>query len=204
MPDEPSRNGDGTPSEGSGPAQPRHARATKSSGERPARPVRREPEPQLARVALDDRGSALAALVSSTFGDEVEIGTELDEVSVRVASDRVVEVCTRMKNHPPLGFDYLRCLSIVDYVERLEVNYHLFSYAHRHKLVVKADLPPVDPQIPSVAGVWRAANWFEREAKDLFGVHFIQHPDLSPLLLYEGFEGSPGLKSHPFHDYSEW
>jgi NADH-quinone oxidoreductase subunit C len=55
-----------------------------------------------------------------------------------------------------------------------------------------------------VTSVWRAADWYEREAHDLFGVHFEGHPDLSPLLLYEGFEGYPGRKEYPFNDYQEF
>ena len=84
------------------------------------------------------------------------------------------------------------------------MNYHLLSLANRHKMVVKTNLPPDDPRVPTVTGVWRGANWYEREGHDLFGVVFEGHPDLSPLLLYEGFEGHPGLKSFPFHEYDEW
>ncbi|WP_347221931.1 NADH-quinone oxidoreductase subunit C [Mycolicibacterium poriferae] len=58
--------------------------------------------------------------------------------------------------------------------------------------------------LPSVTSVWRAADWYEREAHDLFGVHFEGHPDLSPLLLYEGFAGYPGRKEYPFNDYQEF
>jgi NADH-quinone oxidoreductase subunit C len=89
-------------------------------------------------------------------------------------------------------------------VERLEVNYHLFSLNSRHKMVVKTNLAPEDPVVPSVISVWSGANWYERESHDLFGVVFSGHPNLVPLLLYEGFEGFPGLKSFPFHDYDEW
>ena len=60
------------------------------------------------------------------------------------------------------------------------------------------------PVVPSVISVWRASDWFEREGHDLFGIVFEGHPDLSPLLLYEGFDGYPGRKSFPFHDYQEW
>ncbi len=169
-----------------------------------ARPARRGPKVEVAADALSARGTALAAAVSESFGDQVEVGTEVDEVSVRVAPERVADVCARMKAEPGLDFDYLRCLSVVDYEERLEVSYHLFSYGRRHKLVVKADVPPDDPQLPSVTGVWRAADWFEREGSDLFGVRFRGHPDPAPLLLYDGFEGTPGRRSFPFHDYDEW
>ncbi|HCH09242.1 MAG TPA: NADH-quinone oxidoreductase subunit C, partial [Dehalococcoidia bacterium] len=78
------------------------------------------------------------------------------------------------------------------------------SLDKRHKLVVKANVSPDDPVVPSLIDVWRGANWYERESHDLFGVSFAGHPNLVPLLLYEGFEGFPGRKNFPFHDYDEW
>ena len=105
---------------------------------------------------------------------------------------------------PSLTSIYLRCLSVVDCVNRLEVVYHPFSLQSRHKIVMKAAGSPDSPHVPSVTSVWRTADWFEGEGHDLFGVVFEGHPDLAPLLLYEGFEGYPGRKSFPFHEYTEW
>ena len=96
---------------------------------------------------------------------------------------------------------------MVDYAEasgEMEINYHLWSLGRRHKLVVKSRLPEDAPVAPTVTGVWTGANWYERECHDLFGVVFEGHPGLEPLLLYDGFEGFPGRKSFPFHDYDEW
>ncbi len=154
---------------------------------------------------LDERGQALSALLPTALqGVEASFGTALDEVTVVVEPADVPQVCRTAREDPALDFDYLRALSVVDYEERLEVNYHLLSLANRHKMVVKTNLPPDTPRVPTVTGVWRGANWYEREGHDLFGVVFEGHPDLSPLLLYEGFEGHPGLKSFPFHEYDEW
>jgi NADH-quinone oxidoreductase subunit C len=139
------------------------------------------------------------------LGDlDVEIGAALDEVVVTVKPEDVPAICRIAREDPRLDFDYLRCISVVDYIERIEVVYHLFSLEKRHKMVVKASVSPQESRVPSVVSVWRGADWFEREGHDLFGVVFEGHPDLSPLLLYEGFEGHPGLKSFPFHDYDEW
>ena len=158
-----------------------------------------------APVALDSRGEALSALLPEALKDfDVEIGAAVDEVTVTARPQDVPAVCGIAKRDPRLDFNYLRCLSAVDYVERLEVVYHLFSLAKRHKMVVKTSVSPDEPSVPTVVPVWRAADWFEREAHDLYGVVFEGHPDLSPLLLYEGFEGFPGRKSFPFHDYDEW
>jgi NADH-quinone oxidoreductase subunit C len=82
--------------------------------------------------------------------------------------------------------------------------YILHSLEPERTLAIKTDVPYDSPTIPSVTSVWRAADWYEREAHDLFGVHFEGHPDLSPLLLYEGFEGYPGRKEYPFNDYQEF
>jgi NADH-quinone oxidoreductase subunit C len=147
----------------------------------------------------------LSALLGSALGDvDVQIDAAIDEVVVVVSPDDLLALCCIARESDDLDFNYLRCVSVVDYEERLEVNYHLFSLAKRHKMVIKTSVSPEAPDVPTVTGVWRAADWFEREGHDLFGVVFTGHPDLAPLLLYEGFEGFPGRKSFPFHDYDEW
>jgi NADH-quinone oxidoreductase subunit C len=133
-----------------------------------------------------------------------DVTTALDEVVVTVTADKLLEACDILKEGKSLSFDYLRCLSVVDYETSLQVVYHLWSREHRHKLVLKVDTAPEVSKVPSVISIWRGADWFEREGHDLFGVDFEGHPDLKVLLLYEGFEGHPGLKSFPFHDYEEW
>ncbi len=175
--------------------------------EQPPRPPRQRREPQAseAPVALDERGTALSALIRDVLKEfEIEIGAAVDEVVVTVRPEDVPAICRIAKDDPSLDFNYLRCLAVVDYIERLEVNYHLFSLDKRHKAVLKASVPTEEPHLPSVISVWRGADWFEREGHDLFGVVFDGHPNLTPLLLYEGFEGFPGRKSFPFHEYDEW
>jgi NADH-quinone oxidoreductase subunit C len=137
-------------------------------------------------------------------GIDAELGSSADEVVVTVGPHDIPAVCRIAKDDDRLDFNYLRCISVVDYEERLEVDYHLFSLEKRHKMVVKTNVSPDEPEVPSVTSVWRAADWFEREGHDLFGVVFQGHSNLVPLLLYEGFEGHPGRKSFPFHDYDEW
>ena len=166
---------------------------------------RREPQVPEAPAALDDKGEALSALLPQVLADfDAVVDAAVDEVVVAVRPEDVPAICQVLKDDSTLDFNYLRCLSVVDYVDRLEVNYHLFSLDKRHKMVVKTSVSPEEPYIPSVAAVWRGADWFEREGHDLFGVVFQGHPNLAPLLLYEGFEGYPGRKSFPFHDYNEW
>ena len=174
-----------------------------------ARRPRREPTIPEAPAALDATGEALAATLAEVFGSEsgMQIGAAVDEVTLTVQPEQITDVCAACKTDPRLEFDYLRCLSVVDYVEsagEFEVNYHLYSLERRHKMVVKTRVSEERPAVPTVTGVWTGANWYERESHDLFGVVFEGHPELVPLLLYEEFEGFPGRKSFPFHDYDEW
>ena len=166
---------------------------------------RREPEIPLAAVALDKKGEALSQLLPEVLKEfSPEIGAAVDEVVVTVQPQQVPEVCRILKDDSRLDFNYLRSLSVVDYEDRFEVVYHLFSLDKRHKMVVKSSLPYEDPRVPTLIPVFPGANWFEREGHDLFGVVFEGHPDMAPLLLYEGFEGYPGRKSFPLHEYDEW
>ena len=159
----------------------------------------------MAPVALDKKGDALLALLPQVFeAYDVEFSALVDEVVVTAKPQDVPAICGLAREDPRLDLTYLRCLSVVDYEERLEVNYHLFSLEKRHKMVLKTSVSPDEPFVPSIVSLWRGADWFEREGHDLFGIVFQGHPNLAPLLLYEGFEGFPGRRSFPFHEYDEY
>ena len=80
---------------------------------------------------------------------------------------------------------------------RFEVVYHFYSTSHNHRLRVKVPLPASDPTVDSLEGIWQAANWFEREAWDMFWVRFAGHPNLRRILMYEEFQGHPLRKDYP-------
>jgi len=121
-----------------------------------------------------------------------------------------------LRDEPSLAFDYCNSVTAVDYFEpdpkkaakvswqpHIEVVYHLFSMNHKHNLVLKVmlprwqgDLPGDLPEVPSVAGVWRTADWHERECYDLMGVRFIDHPNLRRILCPEDWEGHPLRKDY--------
>jgi NADH-quinone oxidoreductase subunit C len=136
---------------------------------------------------------------------------------VLVAPEDLLEVCGFLKNEPQLKFEILNCISGVDYLEpdpkkapkagfepHVEVVYHLSSFTHRHRFVVKVVLPRWKdntgelPEVPSVTGLWPAADWHEREVYDLSGVWFTGHPDLRRILLAEDWEGHPLRKDYEF------
>ena len=90
-----------------------------------------------------------------------------------------------------LEFDYLFCVTAVDWRTYMTMVYHLTSTTHRHIMVVKVKLDRDRPEIPTVSPIWRTAEFHEREAYDLFGVKFLHHPDLRRLLLTDDFDGYP-------------
>ena len=80
---------------------------------------------------------------------------------------------------------------------RFEVVYHFYSSPHNHRLRVKVPLTAADPTVDSLTGLWPSANWFEREAWDMFGIRFTGHPNLKRILMYEEFKGYPLRKDYP-------
>ncbi len=117
-----------------------------------------------------------------------------------VTRDAVVRILTLLRKE--FDFESLTSETASDKVDRIVMIYHLFSTPHRQKLVVKTDLPRENPKIMTVEGIWRAANWYEREIFDLFGVKFIGHSDLFRILNPPDWEGHPLLKDYqPAPDY---
>ncbi|MEL6252117.1 MAG: NADH-quinone oxidoreductase subunit C [Bacteroidota bacterium] len=109
----------------------------------------------------------------------------------------IAEFCLKDER---LYFDFLHCISGVDLGEakgQLEVVYHLSSLIHEHQLVCKVRTDRAVPEpIPSVSAVWKSANWHEREAYDLLGIPFADHPDLRRILLPDDWEGNPLRKDY--------
>ena len=118
----------------------------------------------------------------------------------RVAPEKTLELMQFLRDDPSLRFDFLQNLTAVDWPKQnaIEVVYHLYSYALRHEIAVKTQVPRDNPHVPSVTSLWKIADWYEREQFDLFGVVFDGHPDLKRLLLPEDWIGHPMRK-----DYTE-
>ena len=110
------------------------------------------------------------------------------------------------KNDDRLQFDFLRDLCGVDYEgEGLEVVYQLWSYSLRHSLTIRARVPTADARIPTATDLWNAAEWHERECRDMFGIVFEGHPNLVPILLPEDMlDHYPLRKDNPLAPLEEW
>lgn len=129
-----------------------------------------------------------------------------DQVTIRVFKDNIVEACLFLRDTPELEYDFLTDLTAVDYPQRprrFDVVLTLWSMTQGHLLRVKAAVGE-NETIPSVTGVWKAANWEERECFDMFGVVFSGHPDLRRILLPEDWEGHPLRKDYPLAGYGTW
>ena len=100
-----------------------------------------------------------------------------------------------LRNDPSVEFDYLFCVTCIDWKTHLTMVYHLTSTKFRHNIVVKSKLNFSNPVIETVSDIWRTANFHEREVYEMFGVNFLHHPDLRLLILPDGWEGKrPMLK----------
>lgn len=161
--------------------------------------------------------AAILEKLRARFGPAIT-GSNLEALDpwIEVAADSLVAVARFLHDEPELQFDFLNCITSVDYLQtdpkklakttwqpHLEVLYHLTSIAHRQRLLVKVLLPRWKddklgqlPEVPSVCGVWRAADWHEREVYDLGGVWFTGHPDLRRILCPEDWAGHPLRKDY--------
>lgn len=137
-----------------------------------------------------------------------EVREAAGETTVVVPTEKIVEVCSFLKAEPGLEFNFLADLCGVDRgpeeEPRFEVNYHLFSTTRHHRLRLKVLLADDNPKVPTVTGVWRTANWHERETYDLFGVLFEGHPDLRRILLPDDWEGHALRKDFPLRGYEPY
>lgn len=116
----------------------------------------------------------------------------------RVEAQAIVEVCCYLRDDPESNFEVLSDLTGLDLPKEnnLQVVYHLYSYSKRHQIVLKVDLPRDNPHVSTMEGVWKVANWLEREVFDLFGVIFEGHSDLRRILLPEDWVGYPLRKDY--------
>lgn len=141
--------------------------------------------------------SEVFKLIESKYPDALK-STDLEgtEKSVTIDANSIAEICRYLKTESELQFTSLMCLSGVDYEDKMEVVYHLHSLLHNHRVTLKVELSREDPRLPTVTTVWKAADWHEREAYDMFGIVFEDHPDLRRILLPDDWEGYPLRKDH--------
>ena len=173
-----------------------------------------ERDKQLAEQAAGGAGGAFeeSALVGALRGAHPECVGEViqafGETTIVVPREHIVAACGFYKTTPGLEFNLLADICGADRGPeddpRFEVNYHLFSTKRYHRLRLKVLLNQEDTHVPTVTGVWRTANWHERETFDMFGVIFDGHPDLRRILLPDDWQGHALRKDFPLRGYEPY
>ena len=125
-----------------------------------------------------------------------------EELTLEIPAEKIAAVCAHLKQ--ACGYERMSTVTAVDRYPaepRYEVVYHLHSVSKHERVRLKCRVGGEHPAIDSITGVWRAANWYEREVFDLFGIEFRGHPDLRRIMLPEGWEGHPLRKDYPVKGY---
>jgi NADH-quinone oxidoreductase subunit C len=159
------------------------------------------------------RAESLAETLRAVLGDTAELAVARGEVTLIVRAADHLRVAQTLRDDPRLRFEQLIDLCGMDYSgygdgawpgARFAVVMHLLSITHNQRLRVRTFCPDDElPLVPSVVGIWSAANWYEREAFDLYGIVFEGHPDLRRILTDYGFVGHPFRKDFPVSGYVE-
>ncbi len=150
----------------------------------------------------------LTAAIQEVLGEQVvSATTALDELTIVVKAEHLLAVCAALRDDAKLQFEQLLDITGIDYSHygdgagegsRFAAIYHLLSLKHNRRLRLRAFAANDDfPVLESVIGVWACANWYEREAFDLYGIMFTGHPDLRRILTDYGFVGHPFRKDFP-------
>ncbi|MBG9773208.1 NADH-quinone oxidoreductase subunit C [Brevibacillus laterosporus] len=145
-------------------------------------------------------------IIAERFGkesiEESYINTLSKEVPTMTIKNQIWhDIALFLKQEPSLQFDYLSNLHGVDYEDRMEVYYHLYSYAHHQSLAIKVKTTREASSVASVVDVWPGADWNERETYDLLGIHFVGHPNLVRIMMPDEWVGHPLRKDYePFDE----
>ncbi len=132
-----------------------------------------------------------------------------EQTCVHVAPSNLLDVMRFLYDEEKCSFEQLCDLTCIDYLDfpkardRYGVIYSLLSVSKGHRLWVKCYVNDPSPEVPTVTGIWKGANWLEREVYDMFGVRFTGHPDLRRILTFEGFKAHPLRKDYPLRGRGE-
>lgn len=188
-----------------------------ATGEAPPKPKAGAPKPE-AKAAAPPTGPpdppppadlappAYVSALPAALLDAVEhVSYWVGDWTLIVKADRLLDVARYLRDAPQTRFDFCSDVTAVDWpprAKRFDVVYCLYSTQHRHRVRLKVRAGETDP-VPSVTGLWPAANWLEREVYDLFGVNFVGHPDRRRILMPDEWQGYPQRKDYPLEGPGE-
>ena len=162
--------------------------------------------PQNAPIVAPEPGTVADLFAAILPNVEITPTQGVRDVILIVNRDDVHDLLEAAKLDERLAFDFLRDLTGVDYEEQgFEVVYQLHSFKHQHSVTIRAKVPVDDPRVQSATDIWRAADWHERETRDMFGIVFEGHPNLVPILLPDDMlDHFPLRKDNPLAPLEEW
>ena len=137
-------------------------------------------------------------------GAEAVADTTMTPKGVKIDRGDLKKVCYHLLHHSSAYFDMLSCITAIDNgpdAGTLDVVYNLYSIPFNHHLALKVTVPRDGAEVDSLEGIWKTANWHEREAYDMFGIRFTGHPDLRRILLPADWEGHPLRKDYQQQEY---
>jgi len=139
--------------------------------------------------------------VKDKFGESVEeISDFRDDLCITIKKDQIVNLGKFLKDNPDLQFIMCKDVTAIDWAtlkKRFTTVYHIYSFELNYSLRLKSNIDDDPPTIETVSSVWPSANWYERETWDMYGIKFLNHPDLRRIYMPEGFEYYPLRKDFP-------
>jgi NADH:ubiquinone oxidoreductase subunit C len=142
----------------------------------------------------DEIKSKLAELLPAAVMEEGGDSMTIEWLNIAVEPADWKNAAGLLRYDETLLFDYLFCLTCIDWKTHLSMVYHLSSTRFRHNIVIKSKLDRNNPEITTVSHIWKTADFHEREVYEMFGVNFLDHPDLRLLILPDGWEGRNPLR----------
>lgn len=139
--------------------------------------------------------------VKEKFGESLEeISDFRDDLCVTIKKDQIVNLGKFLKEDPDLQFIMCKDVTAIDWAtrkKRFTTVYHIYSFKLNYTLRLKSNIDDNPPTIETVSSIWQSANWYERETWDMYGIIFVNHPDLRRMYMPEGFEYHPLRKDFP-------
>jgi len=208
MADDPLKPPPAAPTAAGGPVEPKPPTAAPPAAKAEAHPPKASapvgpPDPPPPAGAAQP--AFIAALQAAVPDSVLQVSYWVGDWTIIVPVARLLEVARHLRDAPDAAFDMCSDVTASDWpprAERFDVIYCLYSTRHRHRVRVKAKAAESQP-VPSVTGIWLAANWLEREVFDMFGVNFTGHPDRRRILMPDDWQGYPQRKDYPLEGPGE-
>lgn len=139
--------------------------------------------------------------LKNNFNESIlDVSDFRNDLSITVASNKILDIAKFLKEDPELEFVMCKDVTAIDWAtrkNRFTVVYHVYSFKYNFTLRLKCNITEEPPKIDTVSLVWPSANWYERETYDMYGIVFINHPDLRRMYMPEGFQYHPLRKEFP-------